>query len=127
MKLTPVWHATIDGGGQLHVEAGGLFRSYLARLKNSRVRLVLRKEGRPKSRSQTGYLYGNREYEIGQVHDACMRQLRGLQPEPNPLQLRVSLAAMSMEDVSAYVDDLRAWALEVHGITTPDAHTIEAA
>ena len=70
---------------------------------------------------------GYRHYEVAEVHDAIMRALRGLQPEPNPLQLRVSLAAMHHEQVSAYIEDVRHWAVTHYGIVTPDAKQADAA
>ena len=102
------------------------------------MQLVIRKQSRPKSRSQLGYLFGVLypiaaehfgycDYEIDALHDACVRELRGLKDEPNPLKLRVSLAEMPHEDVSAYISDLRHWLLVEHGCTTPDSQKAEAA
>ena len=132
----PVWHGVIDKDGTLLLEAPHLFTSYIKWLKNHAVTLVLKKRTRRKSTQQLGYLFGvvypviadelgYRQYEVEQVHDAVMRELRGLKPEPNPLKLRVSLAAMSHEDVSAYIEDVRHWALTAYSIVTPDADKAE--
>ena len=134
----PVWTGVVDTSGRLRLDAQDLFKSYVRRLANSPVTLTLKKAARPKSLNQTGYLFGvlypviadelgYRGYEVEQVHDACMRHLRGLKPEPNPLKLRVSLAEMSHEEVSAYIGDLRHWAVTEFGIVTPDAQKAEAA
>lgn len=134
----PVWTGTVDPSGKLRLDARGLFEGYLQRLKNTAVQLVVKSQSRPKSQSQGGYLFGvlypilaehlgYMEYEIDAVHDACMRELRGLKPEPNPLQLRVSLKEMNHEQVSDYISDLRFWMLDVHGCVTPDASHAEAA
>lgn len=133
---TPIWIGTVDADGKLHLAARGLFDAYLRRLKNAPVQLVIKKQARPKSRNQTGYLFaaiypvlaehfGYRDYEVSEVHDAVMRELRGLKPEPNPLKLRVSLSDMSHEEVSAYIESVRHWALMVHGCVTPDADKVE--
>lgn len=134
----PVWSGTVTMEGELLIEARDLFKGYLKRLANQPITLVLKKATRRKSHNQTGYLFGvlypviadelgYRNYEVEQVHDACMRHLRGLKPEPNPLKLRVSLAEMSHEEVSDYIGDLRFWAVTEYGITTPDAGKAEAA
>ena len=134
----PAWHGVINKDGKLLLDARDLFTGYVKRLKNTAVTLVLKKRTRRKSTQQLGYLFGvvypviaddlgYREYEVTEVHDAVMRELRGLKPEPNPLKLRVSLAEMSHEDVSAYIEDVRHWAVTKHGIVTPDAEKAEAA
>jgi hypothetical protein len=122
--------------GQLKLEARSLFSAYLTRLKNQPVTLVLKKLTRRKSQNQLGYIWGvlypiiaehcgYLEYEVEALHDALMRKLRGLQPDPNPLQLRVSLSEMSHEDVTAYIEDLRFFALTELGCVTPDANKVE--
>ena len=137
-RPVPVWTGVVDGAGVFHLDAIGLFRRYARTFANQRVRITVTRETRGKSRHQLGYLFGvlypiiaedlgYGDYEVSQLHDACMRELRGLQPEPNPLQLRVSLAAMSQDEVSRYIDDLRQWALDTHGIVTPDADLAEVA
>jgi hypothetical protein len=134
----PVWSGVVDTSGRLHLDAKDLFKGYVRRLANSPVTLVLKKKSRGKSQNQLGYLFGvlypviaeelgYRQYEVEQVHDACMRELRGLKPEPNPLKLRVSLAEMSHEQVSEYIGDLRHWAVTEYGIVTPDSGKAEAA
>lgn len=134
----PVWSGSVDGEGKLRVDSRGLFLAHLKRLRNQSIQIVVKKLGRPKSTNQLGYLFGvlypviadelgYRHYEAEEVHDACMRQLRGLKPEPNPLQLRCSLKDMSHEEVSAYIEDLRHWAVTEYGIVTPDANQAEAA
>lgn len=134
-KVVPVWSAAIDRDGKLHLDARSLFLRYLGTLKNQAVRVIVEKTTRRKSQSQLGYLWGvvypviaeelgYRSYEVDAVHDALMRKLRGLRPEPNPLGLRVSLAAMSHEEVSEYIEDLRHWALTEYGIVTPDAEKV---
>ena len=118
-----------------------LFRSfmrYAATLKGKRVRVTVKTEARPKSRTQLGYWwaviipilaehFGYREWEYEAVHDAVMRELRGLKPEPNPLKLRVSMAELSHEQVSELIEDARHWALTEHGCVIPDANRVEAA
>jgi hypothetical protein len=134
----PVWIGVVDKDGKLRLEARSLFEGYVKRLKNQPVQLVLKKLARRKSQSQLGYLFGviypiladhlgYMDYEIDAVHDACMRELRGLKPDPNPLQLRQSLKDMSHEEVSDYISDLRFWMLDKHGCVTPDAGKAEAA
>jgi hypothetical protein len=134
----PVWSGTVDQDGKLRVDARGLFLAHLKRLSGHSIQVVVKKLGRPKSTNQLGYLFGvlypviaeelgYRQYEVEEVHDACMRQLRGLKPEPNPLQLRCSLKDMPHEDVSAYIEDLRHWAVTSFGIVTPEANRAEAA
>lgn len=135
-KPIPIFTGAVDMDGKLHLDARGLFTRYIATLKNKPVQLVLKVQSRMKSRSQLGYLwgvvypviadeFGYRDYEIDALHDAVMRELRGLKPEPNPLKLRVSLAEMSHEEVSAYIEDVRHWAVTHHGIVTPDAEKVE--
>jgi hypothetical protein len=137
-KPVPVWTGVVDAEGKLRLDGSDLFRRYLQTLKNKPIRLVLKQQARAKSHGQLGYLFGivypiiaddmgYRAYEVEQVHDAIMRELRGLQPEPNPLKLRVSLAEMSHEEVSDYITDVRHWALTEYGISTPDADKAEAA
>ena len=137
-KTVPVWSAVIDAEGRLRLDAGTLFKAFCGRMKGKRVRLTVKPEASSKSRSQLGFLFGvvypviadelgYRDYEVEQVHDAIMRELRGLKPEPNPLQLRHSLAEMSHEEVSAYIEDVRHWAVTEYGIVTPDANKAEAA
>jgi hypothetical protein len=134
----PKWHGVVTGEGVLLINTPGLYESYLRRLRNQPVQVTVRKEGRPKSQSQVGYLFGviypvlcdhfgYEDYEVNEVHDAVMRELRGLRPEPNPLQARVSLASMTHEEVSAYISDVRHWALMKHGCVTPDATQAEPA
>lgn len=131
-KPLPVFTGTVDQHGKLRLDARDLFVAYAKTLKNQAVQLVLKKRSRPKSQSQLGYLWGvvypviaedlgYADYELEALHDALMRKLRGLKPEPNPLQLRVSLAEMPHEEVSAYISDVRMFALTELGITTPDA------
>jgi len=136
-KPVPVWHGSVDQQGRLHLQAKALFLSYCRSFMNQPVVLTLKKAARPKSQSQLGYLwgvlypvlaeeFGYAGYELDALHDACVRRLRGLRPDPNPLQLRVSLAEMSHEQTSEYISDLRHWALTEHGIVTPDADQVEA-
>ena len=134
----PVWSGVVDAHGALHLSARDLFRGWLRRLKGRPVRITVKPATRRKSSSQLGYLFGvlypviadelgYRGYEVAQVHDAIMRELRGLQPDPNPLKLRVSLADMRHEQVSEYLEDVRHWAMTHYGIVTPDAKQAEAA
>lgn len=129
----PVWRGVVDTDGKLQIDGLDLFRRYIARLKGQGVTLTLRKATRPKSRSQLGYLWGivypviaeslgYKDYEIDALHDALMQKLCGLKPDPNPLNLRVSLATMSHEEVSGYIEDVRFFALTELNIVTPDAH-----
>lgn len=128
----PVWTGVVDTDGKLRLDSRGLFLGYIKRLKNQAVQLVLKKRARPKSHSQLGFLWGvvypviaedlgYADYELEALHDAIIRKLRGLKPEPNPLQIRVSLAEMSHEEVSAYIEDVRHFAVTELGIVTPDA------
>jgi hypothetical protein len=137
-KPVPIFTGVVDEDGKLWMEARGLFDRYLkATLKNKPVQIIVRVLQRPKSRNQLGYLWGvlypviaeelgYASYECDAVHDAFMRKLRGLRPEPNPLQLRVSLSEMTHEEVSAYIEDLRHCALMEFNITTPDAEKVAA-
>jgi hypothetical protein len=135
-KPIPVWSGAIDKDGKLRLDSRSLFDRYLRSLLNQPVQLVVKKLARSKSRSQLGYLWGvvypviaedlgYAEYEIEALHDALMRKLRGLKPEPNPLELRVSLAEMDHEAVSAYIEDVRHFAVTELGIVTPDANKVE--
>lgn len=137
-KPVPVFGGVIDQAGDLHLDAIQLFRRMTKAMAGKRVRLTVKVEARQKSTNQLGYLFGiiypvvademgYRNYEVEQVHDAIIRHLRGLKPEPNPLGLRVSLAEMSHEEVSAYIEDVRHWALTEYSIVTPDAEKAEAA
>jgi hypothetical protein len=134
-KPVPKWTGTVDADGKLRVDARELFLKYLKTLANSSIELVIRKRGRPKSQGQLGYLFGvvypviaddlgYREYEVEEVHDAVVRTLRGLKPEPNPLQLRWSLREQEHEEVSRYIEDVRHWAVTEYGIVTPDANAV---
>ncbi len=134
----PVWSGVVDDNGTLRLQSIDLFRGWLRRLKGRPVRITVKSATRRKSSSQLGYLFGvlypviadelgYRVYEVEDVHDAIMRELRGLKPEPNPLKLRVSLADMSHEQVSEYLEDVRHWAVTHYGIITPDADKAEAA
>lgn len=138
MKPVPIWRGAVDASGKLHLEAEDLFRRYVRSLKATPVQLVLKKASRAKSRSQLGYLFGILypvlaehlgycEYEIDALHDACMRHLRGVKPDPNPLELRESLSEHDHEYTSNYISDLRHWAVTEHGCVTPDADKAEAA
>lgn len=136
MTPIPVWSGVVTAEGKLRLDALSQFTGYVRTLRNTAVSLTLKRATRPKSTSQLGYLFGvvypviaedlgYRDYEIDVVHDAVIRRLRGDAPEPNPLHLRASLAAMSHELVSAYIDDVRHWALTDYGIVTPDAVAAE--
>lgn len=133
----PVWHCGVVDG-VMTMESRDLFAGYVKRLRDGAYTLTLKRLTRPKSNQQLGYLFGvvypvladtlgYRAYEVEEVHDAVMRELRGLKPEPNPLKLRVSLAEMSHEQVSEYIEDCRHWALTTFGCVTPDAEKSEAA
>lgn len=137
-RIVPRWSGAVDADGKLHLDAIGLFKAYLGKaLKNTSVVVVIRKLGRPKSTSQLGYLFGvlypvigeefcDTDYDVDALHDACMRKLRGLKPDPNPLQMRETLRDKDHEYVSDYISDLRHWALTEYGIVTPDANKVEA-
>ena len=134
MAAVPAWRGVVDGDGKLHMEPSesSLRRYQLKRLKNKPVTVTIKAATRRKSAGQLGYLWGvlypviaeelgYKSYECDQVHDGIIRLIRGLQPDPNPLQLRVSLREMSHEDVSAYIEDVRFFALDKFGVVTPDA------
>ena len=137
-KPVPVWSGTIDKDGKLFVDARGLFLAHLKRLANQPIQVIVKKMGRPKSTNQLGYLFGvlypviaeelgYKSYEVEEVHDACMRAVRGLKPEPNPLLLRESLRDHDHQYTSDYIEDLRHWAVTEYGIVTPDADKAVAA
>ena len=134
----PVFHGVVTPDGKLMLDARDLFTGYVRRLKNHAVTLVVKKLARAKSQSQLGFIFGvcypviadelgYRQYEVEEVHDALMRRLRGLKPDPNPLELRVSLAEMTHEQVSEYIDDLRHFAVTEWGIVIPDPDKAVAA
>lgn len=135
-NITPRWGGVVDADGKLRLEARGLFQAHLNRLKNQPVEVIVRKVGRPKSLNQLGYLFGivypvigeafgDTDYDVAAIHDAIMRQLRGLKPDPNPLGLREGLTGKEHEWVSDYISDVRHWALTSFGIVTPDAERVE--
>jgi hypothetical protein len=135
-NIAPKWSGVVTAEGVLKLDARGLFFSHLKRLANQPIELVIRKLARPKSTSQLGYLFGivypvigetycDTDYDPDALHDALMRKLRGLKPEPNPLQMRETLRDKDHEYVSDYISDLRLWALD-QGIVTPDATKAEA-
>jgi hypothetical protein len=134
----PVWTGTVTQDGKLALDARELFTGYVKRLKGYPVQLVLKKRQRANGHQKGRYLFGvvypviadalgYMDYEVEEVHDAVMRELRGLRAEPNPLKLRVSYAAMSDEEKSAYITDVRHWAVMTFGCVTPDANQAEAA
>lgn len=134
----PVWSGVVTPEGQLRLDATALFKGYVKRLSNQAVQLTLKKLSRRKSQNQLGYLFGlvypviaeemgYREYETEEIHDAIVRRLRGLKPEPNPLGLRWSLREQDHEETSRYIEDVRLWALTEYQIVTPDANKAEAA
>ncbi len=131
----PVWHCGVKGG-VMTMESRELFAGWVKRLKDGAYTLTLKKLSRQKSNQQLGYLFGvlypviaeslgYRAYEVEEVHDACMRHLRGLKPEPNPLHLRESLRDHDHAYTSEYITDLRHWALMDFQIVTPDAEKAE--
>jgi hypothetical protein len=133
-KPVPKWSCVIRDG-KLHLEARSLFEGYVKRLKDGVYSLTLVAQARPKSHGQLGYLFGvvypiageyfgYPDYEVEALHDACIRQLRGLRPEPNPLQLREGLRDKDHAYVSAYIEDLRHWLAVEHGCVTPDAEKV---
>lgn len=136
-KPIPVFLGSVDGEGKLWLEARGLFDRYLkSALKNKPVQVVVKVLARRKSQSQLGYWhgviipiiaeeFGYAEWEHDAVHDAVMRHLRGLKPEPNPLQARVSMREMTHDEVSALIEDARHWMLTEHGCVIPDATKVE--
>jgi hypothetical protein len=108
----PVFGGAVDADGKLHLDEQERERrrTWLRSLRNQPVQVVIKKATRAKSQSQLGFLFGvcypviaeelgYRQYEVEEVHDAFMRRLRGLKPEPNPLGLRVSLREMTHEEV----------------------------
>lgn len=135
-RVVPKWAGVVTADGVLKLDARGLFFGYLKRLANQPIELVVRKLSRPKSHSQLGYLwgviypiaaehFGYADYELDALHDAIIRVVVGLKPDPNPLKLRASLAEMSHEEVSAYISDVRHWLVAEHGCVTPDAHRVD--
>lgn len=135
-KPIPVFAGVVDQDGKLRLDARGLFARYLTSLKNKPITLVVKVMGRAKSRNQLGYLwgvlypvladeFGYADYDLESLHDGLMRKLRGLKPEPNPLELRETLRDKDHQYVSDYIGDLRHWALTEHGIVTPDAGKAE--
>jgi hypothetical protein len=145
-RIAPKWSAVVKVDAEpcpvcrrtnwLRVESRELFTKYLRRLHGTAIELVIRKLARPKSTSQLGYLFGavypvigeefcDIDYDVDALHDALMRKLRGLKPEPNPLQMRETLRDKDHEYVSDYISDLRHWALTECGIVTPDACAVD--
>jgi hypothetical protein len=135
-KPVPIFVGSVDETGKLWLEARGLFKGYLKSLKNKPVQVVVKALSRSKSRSQLGYLwgvlypvlaeeFGYADYDLDSLHDGCMRELRGLKPDPNPLKLRETLRDKDHQYVSDYISDLRHWALMEHQIVTPDANQVE--
>lgn len=133
----PVFSGVVTKDGKLVLDARGLFAAYVKRLRNQAVTLTLKRASRRKSTQQLGYLFGAvypviaedlgyRDYEIEAVHDAIVREVRGLKPEPNPLKLRWSLREQDHEEVSRYIEDVRHWAVTELGIVTPDAEKVAA-
>lgn len=133
---TPIFTGVVTADGTLKLDARDLFTRYVCKFKNQAVTLVIKKRARAKSQSQLGYLWGvlypviaedlgYQGYEVNALHDAVMRELRELKPDPNPLKLRESLAEMSHEEVSDYISDVRFWALDKFGIVTPDSDKAE--
>jgi hypothetical protein len=131
MRPIPAFPGVVTPDGLLHLDSRSLFDRYVRTLKNQPVTVTVKKQGRPKSRNQLGFLYaaiypviadelGYMDYEIPALHDACMREVIGLRPDPNPLKLRASLAEMDHELVSNYITELRFFALDKLGIVTPD-------
>lgn len=127
----------MDATGKLRIDGRDLFLGYLKRLAGQPIQVVVKRlqraNGHQKGRYLFGVLYpviadelGYRQYEVDEVHDAVMRELRGLRPEPNPLQLRVSYAAMDEDEKSAFIEDVRHWALMKFNIVTPDAQKVAA-
>ena len=124
---TPVFRGSVSAG-KLTLDARKLFDTWLAKFEGKRVTLTLDAEAEPKSQQQTGYWhavlipllaeeFGYGRWEHDAVHDAVMRKLRG---EHGPLKARLSMAKMSKAEVSALIDDCRAWALTDYSIVTPD-------
>ena len=135
-KPVPVFAGVVTAEGKLILDARTLFAGYVKTLANKPVQLVLKRLVRPKSHSQLGYLWGviypviaeelgYMDYEVDALHDAIVRELCGLKPDPNPLKLRVSLAEMDHEQVSEYIESVRHWAVTNYGIVTPDAEKAE--
>lgn len=132
----PVFSGVVTLEGVVRLDARALFHRYIKTLANQPITLVVKRLTRRKSTQQLGYLFGvvypviaeelgYREYEVDEVHDAIVRVLRGQKPEPNPLGLRWSLREQDHEETSAYIEDVRHWALTTHGIVTPDAAKVE--
>lgn len=136
-KPVPVWSGVVTPEGKLILDSTELFKGYVKRMANQPVQLTLKKLSRRKSTNQVGYLFGlvypviademdYREYESEEIHDAIVRRLRGLKPEPNPLGLRWSLREQDHEETSRYIEDVRHWALTEYQIVTPDADKAES-
>jgi hypothetical protein len=134
----PTWSGVVGSDGRIRIDAAALFAAFVKKFAGQQITVTVRKQARPKSVSQLGYLwgvvypvaaehFGYMDYETDALHDVIMRELRGLKPEPNPLKVRVSLAEMSHEEVSSYIEDVRHWLVTEHGCVTPDAHRAEAA
>lgn len=137
-KPIPTWSGTVSADGTLRLDSIALFRRYCDTLKNKPVTVTVKTQTRAKSRSQLGYWWavvipmiaencGYRPYEHDAVHDAVMRELRGLKPDPNPLKLRHSMAEASHEEVSVLIEDARYWAMDTLGLVIPDPTKVEAA
>lgn len=118
-------------GGKLRLDARRRFDSWLATLEGQRVTLRLSKQGKHRSMTQAAYLFGvvypaiaehcgYEAYEVEEVHDAVMRTLGYMRPDPNPLGLRQSIRELDSAGQSAYIDQVRRWAATTFGLDIPD-------
>ena len=118
-------------GGKLHLDARRAFDTWLATLEGQRVTFSIGKERKRRSMKEAAYLFGvvypaiaehcgYEAYEVEEVHDAVMRELGYMRPEPNPLNLRQSIREMDRAAQSAYVDVVRRWAAKTFGLDIPD-------
>lgn len=140
MAAKPVFRGMVSEDGEtLLLDARGLFKAWLKKHAGQRVRFPAEVDRPPKSHDQLGYLFGvlypfmareicgYTDYEstradvIDAMHDALMRRLGRLRPEPNPLELRQSAREWTTAEMSAYIEELRTWAVIEHGCVTPDA------
>ena len=117
--------------GRLVLDARPLFDAWLSTLEGERVTLTGAKEKRRRSLTQAAYLFGvvypaiaehcgYEAYEVDEVHDAVMRTLGYLRPEPNPLSLRQSLREMDSATQTDYIEQVRRWAAKSFGLDIAD-------
>lgn len=125
-----VFHGTVTAG-RLVLDRGPEFQDSVSALEGERITVTLAKEKRRRSMTQAAYLFGvvypaiaehcgYEAYEVDEVHDAVMRTLGYLRPEPNPLSLRQSLRDMDSAAQTDYIEQVRRWSAKSFGLDIAD-------